>query len=874
MNRNRLRQLAALVGSVLLALGSVGSATAAAQTRTIPLAYQGETATTYSFDVSGVCDTCIPDAFGVILGAGSWAYGATATGSVSHVSWQATTSTDLGFDDISLRQGRTLGMSDVLTPDGGTIVATGKIVGSAGLLNDPTGGTNFGQSGASDDIDKGATWTASCAMPLPGDSPRTCVSNTQDMELASQTVAGNLIGTLDIVLSIQIRLEFTLSSDGIVATRALTFTGGSGSLDRTLTFVGSSPSTLADPITLPCTQPVGSEIVYGLTAQPYPSTGSVAGRGTLHAAAVIVPIVGPDIPVVGANIRSITAAGHDLAIGLTGNAGSATLGTLAANNIPPTPDSGGGAGHEYAGNQGSPITFDGSGSTSPCGFPTLRWDFSDGGVAFGKNPQHTFQGSGTYSGLLTATDVTGLSATQTFSVVVANLGPVTEAGPAITAAWGRPVAFNGSATDPGTDDQATLVYAWDFGDGSPNATGGSSAIHAYSTPGIYYATFTAWDRHGSFSSDQRIVTIRARDVSLGSVGDTAATFDTAARLRASLVDEFGQAVNGRSVTFDVATVAGSSGSAVTNSSGLASTAWTPSIAAGTYGITASFAGDSLYTAGAGAGNVAIARKATTTTYTGTLSGGANKTITMSATLVDATGSAAGRPDDRLQARDADGLGDHLGHRCRDHPAQARPEERDLPAQRDMDAGRQRRCPLPRERGLGHVQAPGQVGLGPGARRLIGCRAPRFVAQDRSQDDVSDRGLLATIGRPARPRAPGPGGRGFRPRRHPLSRCGDRARRRHRLLAVRRPVDRDPPRRGRRGGSQRRSDLRSDRSGPGRSRRARQRAAAPQCRRLIRRTRTGTGEHHDPEAHLGPRAGIHRRHLRPRRGGSRRRPSPE
>lgn len=643
MNRNRLRQLAALVGSALLALGSVGSAAAATQMRTIPLAYQGETSSAYSFDVSGVCDTCIPDAFQVILGAGSWAYGATATGRVSHVSWQATTSTQLGFDDVGLRQGRTLGLSDVLTPNGGTIVATGTVKGSAGLLNDPTGGSNFGASGASDDIDKGATWTASCAMPLPGDSPRLCVSNTQDMELVSTTVAGALLGRLDIVLSIQIRLEFTLSSDGIIATRALTFGGGSGSLDRPLTFIGSTPSTLADPIALPCTQPAGSEIVYGLAAQPYASTGSMAGRGTLHAAAVIVPIIGPDLPVVGVDIRSITAAGHDLSVSLTGDAGSAILGTLAANNIPPTPDSGGGAGYEYSGDQGTPVVFDGAGSSSPCGFPTLRWDFSDGGVAFGKNPQHTFQGSGTYSGLLTAIDVTGLSATQTFSVVIANLAPVTEAGPSITAAWGRPVAFNGSATDPGTDDQATLVYAWDFGDGSPNASGGSSAIHAYTTPGTYYATFTAWDRHGSFSSDQRTVTIRARDVSLGSVGDTAATFDTAAQLRASLVDEFGQAVNGRTVTFDVATVAGTSGSAVTSSAGLASTAWTPSIAAGSYGITASFTGDSLYTAGSGSGNVAIARKATTTTYTGTLTGGANKTVTLSATLIDATGTPlAGR----------------------------------------------------------------------------------------------------------------------------------------------------------------------------------------------------------------------------------------
>ncbi|MEA2518787.1 MAG: hypothetical protein QOF49_867, partial [Chloroflexota bacterium] len=579
------------------------------------------------------------------LGAGSWAYGATATGTVSHVAWQATTSTNLGFDDAGLRQGRTLGLTDVLTPNGGTIVATGKVVGSAGLLNDPTGGTNFGRSGASDNIDKAVTWTASCALPLPGDSPRLCVSNSADMELASQAVAGALLGHLDIVLSIQIRLEFSLSSDGIVAARALTFTGGSGSLDRTLTFAGSTPSTVADPINLSCTQPAGSEMVYGLAAQPYASTGSMAGRGTLHAEAVIVPILGPDIPVVGVDITSITAPDHDVAMSLTGNAGTATLGTLAANNIPPTPDAGGAAGHEYSGDQGTPIAFDGSGSSSPCGFPTLRWDFSDGGVAFGAKPKHTFQGSGTYSGLLTATDVTGLTATQTFSVEVFNQAPAVDAGIDTTAIWGRSVAFTGQAVDPGTDDQSTLTYWWRFGDGTPDATGsGAGATHAYATPGSYTAMLTVCDRHGACQFDTRLVTVRARDVSLGSLGDTAATFDTAARLRASLVDEFGQAVNGRTVAFAIdGGAAGSAGSAVTNSSGIGSTAWLPELAAGTHSISASFGGDALYAATSGNGSVAVARKATTTAYTGTLTGGANKTITLSATLVDATGTPlAGR----------------------------------------------------------------------------------------------------------------------------------------------------------------------------------------------------------------------------------------
>ena len=620
LTRTRQR-LTALLGAVLVAVLAAAPVAAAPQTKTINLNYQGDSTPAYSFDVNGVCDACIPDSLKVFLGSGSWAYGATTTATIDDLHWVAGTQTNQHYDDALLRQGQTLDLHDVLTPQGGTIVATGTIKGSAGLLNDPAGGTNWGSSGGSDNIDKTATWTATgCAMPLPGDSPLGCISDTQDMQVASKTVAASFFGSVKMVLSIQLRLEFTISSDGTIEARKVTFVGGSGSLDRTLTFLGSSPSDVADAFFLPCTQPAGSDVVYHLVGNAYAPTTAVAGRGALHAGAVVSPLLLPDFELFG------------------GDAGQVTLGSLATNNIPPVPDAGGGATHSYSGVQGTPVDFH-SLSTSVCGDPTIRWDFSDGGVAFGANPKHTFQGSGLYSGLLTATDVTGLTATQAFSVDIGNLPPVVDAGFDTTAAWGRFVTFNGQAVDPGKDDQATLTYQWRFGDGTPSATSGPSVTHAYATPGTYTAFFTACDRNGACETDTRDVVVRARDVSVGAIGDTAATFDTGAHLRASLVDEFGQAVNGRTLTFKVD--GADSGSAVTNSSGAGSTAWTPNLPAATYGTSATFAGDTLYTAATGTGSVTIARKATTTTYTGTLTGGANKTITLSAVLVDATGTPLG-----------------------------------------------------------------------------------------------------------------------------------------------------------------------------------------------------------------------------------------
>jgi PKD repeat protein len=345
----------------------------------------------------------------------------------------------------------------------------------------------------------------------------------------------------------------------------------------------------------------------------------------------------PDI-----EFRSLTLGAVPVTMGLAGgNSETLQLGQLLKNNRPPVVDAGGGAGHEYSGNQGSPITFDGSGTSSVCGFPSLRWDFSDGGVAFGKHPQHTFQGSGIYSGLLTATDATGLTSSQTFSVTVANVAPRAVAGPNTTAAWGRPVAFNGAGQDPGADDQATLTYVWEFGDGSPSASGGPSTTHAYADPGSYTATLTVCDRGGLCDTDTRTITVRKRDVSIGSLGDTAATFDTGSTRRASLVDEYGAPVNGRTISFSVD--GADAGSGVTNSDGRAQVAWTPDLSAGTYATGASFAGDARYTAADGSGSLTITRKATSLEYTGARTGGPNKTVTLSAVVRDATGTPlAGR----------------------------------------------------------------------------------------------------------------------------------------------------------------------------------------------------------------------------------------
>ncbi len=132
----------------------------------------------------------------------------------------------------------------------------------------------------------------------------------------------------------------------------------------------------------------------------------------------------------------------------------------------------------------------------------------------------------------------------------------------------------------------------------------------------------------------------ARNVSLGYLGSTSGTYDTSASFSASLVDEFGQKVNGRNVTIMVG--AENEGSPATNSSGVASASNVTELPAGPYTASASFAGDTMYNAAAPVTSpFTVSEKATTTTYTGALTGGPNKTIVLSAKLVDATNKPLG-----------------------------------------------------------------------------------------------------------------------------------------------------------------------------------------------------------------------------------------
>lgn len=140
--------------------------------------------------------------------------------------------------------------------------------------------------------------------------------------------------------------------------------------------------------------------------------------------------------------------------------------TMTATNSAPAANAGG----PYTGEEGSPITFDGTGSTDPDNnIATYTWAFGDGTTGSGATAQHSYVSGGTYTVTLTVTDADDAASTATATVTVADVAP--------TATFTAPAAVAEGAvasialTSPSA---AEARYAFDCGAGY-GAIGSSSS---------------------------------------------------------------------------------------------------------------------------------------------------------------------------------------------------------------------------------------------------------------------------------------------------------------------------------------------------------------------------------------------------------------
>lgn len=143
---------------------------------------------------------------------------------------------------------------------------------------------------------------------------------------------------------------------------------------------------------------------------------------------------------------------------------------------------------------GLTVTFDSAGSTATgeATIASVAWDFGDGETSDDPAPTHRYAQAGTYAVTLVVTDSTGSeSEPVAVDVTVTHDDPV-----AVFDAQTSALTVSVDASGSTASDDATLTYAWNWGDDSGTGSG-VSAEHTYAEPGQYEVTLTVTDSQGA-----------------------------------------------------------------------------------------------------------------------------------------------------------------------------------------------------------------------------------------------------------------------------------------------------------------------------------------------------------------------------------------
>ncbi len=165
---------------------------------------------------------------------------------------------------------------------------------------------------------------------------------------------------------------------------------------------------------------------------------------------------------------------------------------------------------------------------------TYTWDFGDASppVNGGATVGHTWANDGVYTVTVTARDDDGGSTTSTVDVTVGNQEPVIGSVTGGSTAEGQSFTVSAEVTDAGAD---TLIYTWNFGDGSPTLVGAdlASVDHVWPDNGEYVLSLEVSDGQATVSGQDNVVVsnvdplIDGVDVDAGAEGQ-ATTFTATA----------------------------------------------------------------------------------------------------------------------------------------------------------------------------------------------------------------------------------------------------------------------------------------------------------------------------------------------------------
>jgi hypothetical protein len=168
------------------------------------------------------------------------------------------------------------------------------------------------------------------------------------------------------------------------------------------------------------------------------------------------------------------------------------------------------AGQDQTVNEGTIVTFNGSGSSGNVGIVNYTWSFTDGAsiVLFGIQQTYKFSNPGFFVVTLNVTDASGNWDTDILTVTVNDLtAPVADAGPDQTIDEGIVVTFDGSGS---SDNVGIVNYTWTFVDLAPVMLHGVKPICKFNAPGTFILTLNVSDAAGNWGHDT--LTIIVKDI--------------------------------------------------------------------------------------------------------------------------------------------------------------------------------------------------------------------------------------------------------------------------------------------------------------------------------------------------------------------------
>jgi len=121
----------------------------------------------------------------------------------------------------------------------------------------------------------------------------------------------------------------------------------------------------------------------------------------------------------------------------------------------------------YTGIVGTPVDFDGTGSSDPGGsIVAYDWDFGDGEMGTGEAPAHTYSVDGIFTVTLTVTDNDAQTDVNSTSATIDPAGnnvlPTADAGPDQNIALGSVANLDGTGSNDPDAQPQQLTYEWSF----------------------------------------------------------------------------------------------------------------------------------------------------------------------------------------------------------------------------------------------------------------------------------------------------------------------------------------------------------------------------------------------------------------------------